>query len=155
MQVKKAFTLVELMVAMGIIGILVTLSLLGITIVQRSQRDVQRKASLSSLNLEMVEYYTENRTYPNNITLAQNSITIGDRTVTLSGPSVPCSAGEAGPDRVSSTVCTVYCYQLTTGSTYKLGINLEAGGWGTTNRAGNQVGNAGICNDAQAIFRPN
>jgi prepilin-type N-terminal cleavage/methylation domain-containing protein len=155
MQGKKAFTLIELMVAMGVIGILVTLSLAGITLAQRSQRDTQRKSALYSSNLQMIDYFTKNQTYPDTITLSKTSITFGGVSVPLSGPASPCTVAEAGGERVSSGGCTVYCYLRSSPSQYRIGINLETGGWIPNQNSGSQLGNSGACNDAQARFVPN
>lgn len=142
-QKKSAFTLIELMVAMGIIGVLVTLSLLGITIVQRSLRDTQRRDSLNSVRLGIEGYYTSNTTYPSdamvNIATGGASMIIGTGSVALNGPATACPAAytpSSSTEGVGDASCAIYCYAPTTNNTsYELGVYLE-GGW-------TQLGNAG------------
>lgn len=153
MQAKYAFTLLELVVAMAIIATLLALSIFGIQAVQRSQRDTERRTSLQSVNLELANYYGENQSYPNSISLTKTTISFGNKIVQLKGAAVACSTGEAGADRKSQTTCTVYCY-LGNSSAYRLGVNLEGNGWGS-GQSSQQLGPAGACTDAQAVFAPN
>lgn len=131
---KNAFTLIELMVAMGIIGVLVTLSLLGITIVQRSLRDTQRRDAASAVRLAIESHYTGAAVYPTSLTAGAGgtSLTAGNGgVVTLSGPARGCT----GVNPVSAD-CTIYCYaSAAPNSTYAFGVQLEGG---TT-----QLGNSG------------
>ena len=53
---KSAFTLVELMVAMAIIGVLLGLAIFGVTAAQRAQRDTERKAALQDVNIGIQDY---------------------------------------------------------------------------------------------------
>ena len=154
MQMKKAFTLLELVVAMAIIATLLGLSLFGIQAVQRSQRDTERRASLKTINIELANYYAEYRAYPTSLTVTKTSINFGTKSVPLSGVAKACTSGEAGADRKSNGICTVYCY-LGTSTTYRLGVNLESNGWGTTASTSQQLGPNGVCWDAQAVFAAN
>lgn len=131
-QNAKGFTLVELIVVMAIIAVLVTLSVLGITTVQRSARDTARIETLSAINLEIENYNGNNGSYPTTMTLnASNTLmTIGGsntNTVTLSGAAiadVATTTGTAGTG--TSQTKTDYCYKGYT-STYSLGAMLESG----------------------------
>lgn len=59
MQTKsKAFTLVELLVAMAIIGIILGLALFGISAAQRNARDTQRRAAIQDINAGIADLYT-------------------------------------------------------------------------------------------------
>lgn len=150
MQTKKAFTLLELVVAMAIIATLLGLSLFGIQAVQRSQRDTERRAALQSVNLELANYYSENATYPSDtvFTVAASSITFGGKTIPLKGAAVACASGVTA----STNGCTVYCYDgpAAAGSSYKLGVNLEGNAWGSVSTA-QQLGNdtSAICNSPE------
>ncbi|MEI7578766.1 MAG: type II secretion system protein [bacterium] len=66
MHKKKlaAFTLVELLVAMAIIGVLLGLTLFGISAAQRNARDSARKAALQDVNAGIQDYYTKQGSYP-------------------------------------------------------------------------------------------
>lgn len=54
----KGFTLVELLVAMAIIGIILGLALFGISAAQRNARDTERKAALQDINAGAADFYT-------------------------------------------------------------------------------------------------
>lgn len=141
MQIKKAFTLLELVVAMAIIATLLGLSLFGIQAVQRSQRDTERRAALQSINLELTNHYSENATYPTDtaFTVSANAVTFGSKNIPLKGAATACTTGS-----VSTNACTVYCYDgpSTTGSSYKLGVYLEgSSGFGTATSNSQQLGN--------------
>lgn len=61
---RKAFTIVELLVVMAVIGILISLAVVGIQALQRSQRETTRLNDISNLNGKLTEYYTKYRVYP-------------------------------------------------------------------------------------------
>lgn len=145
MQNKKGFTLLELIVAMAIIAVLMGLSLFGIQSVQRSQRDTERRAALSNVNLEVAAYYGDNGTYPAvTFDVATSTAKIGTganaKTVSLKGAAKVAAAGAT----VSDTTGTIYCY-VNNNTTYQLGVYLEgSGSWGSTGTA-QQLGNGGAC----------
>lgn len=56
MRAKKGFTLVELVVAMAIIGILIALGLAGFAIARRSARNTARKKASDELYLALEDY---------------------------------------------------------------------------------------------------
>jgi prepilin-type N-terminal cleavage/methylation domain-containing protein len=56
---KSAFTLVELMVALAIIGVLLGLAIYGVSTAQQQQRNTERKAALQDINLG-IQKYSEN-----------------------------------------------------------------------------------------------
>ncbi len=142
---KNAFTLIELMVAMGIIGVLVTLSLLGITIVQRSLRDTQRRDSVNAVRLAVEGHYTNNSVYPDiEIQVGGNAMLVGNEEVELNGPGKACPSGTSVADAQSDSSCSIYCYD-TDGNTYSLGVMVEGG-------TITQVGNSG---DDCSLTTPN
>lgn len=63
-NMKKAFTIVELLVVMAVIGILISLAVVGIQAVQRSQRETTRLNDIRNLEAKLAEYYTKYRVYP-------------------------------------------------------------------------------------------
>lgn len=74
---KKAFTLVELLVAMAIIGVLVGLAIFGISTAQRAQRDTERKTALQDIHLGIQSFYETHGVYPSTATFTESSITLG------------------------------------------------------------------------------
>jgi prepilin-type N-terminal cleavage/methylation domain-containing protein len=118
---RKAFTLIELMVAMGIAAVLITLSIIGIGIVQRSLRNTQRRDALNSVNLAVNSHYADNGAYPSSVTFdsVTDTAIVGSQTINL--------AGHLNPATQTSNAQTQYCYGVV-GVTYQLGVRLEGGG---------------------------
>lgn len=131
-KTEKAFTLLELIVAMAVIAVLMGLSLYGIQTLQRNQRDTERRSAVSNINLEITSYYSDFGSYPTSLTLqvATKTATIGSgataRIVPLKGAAVPL-ASVGNP--VSTNSGSIYCYSSTSGSSYAIGVNLEGTGW--------------------------
>jgi prepilin-type N-terminal cleavage/methylation domain-containing protein len=62
---QSGFTLIELMVAVAIIGVLMAAGLVSFSIVQKSARDSRRKADVRALATAAEEYYfSGNASYP-------------------------------------------------------------------------------------------
>lgn len=137
MQKKNGFTLLELIVAMAIIAVLMGLSLFGIQSVQRSQRDTERRAALSNINLEVAAYYGDNGSYPTvTFNVTNSTVTIGSKTLSLKGAAKIIKPGP------SNTTGTTYCYTGAGQATYQLGVYLEGTeSWGAVGTA-QQLGNA-------------
>lgn len=64
MNMKKGFTIVELLVVMAIIGLLTALLLIGIPALQRTTRNTARANDLSGIKGQMEVYYGRYRNYP-------------------------------------------------------------------------------------------
>ncbi len=139
MQNKKGFTLLELIVAMAIIAVLMGLSLFGIQSVQRSQRDTERRAALSNINLEVAAYYGDNGSYPTvTFNVTNSTVTVGSKTLTLKGAAKIIKPAGG----VSNETGTTYCYTGAASSTYQLGVYLEGpANWGSVGTA-QQLGNS-------------
>ncbi|MCA9386660.1 type II secretion system protein [Candidatus Dojkabacteria bacterium] len=126
---KKGFTLIELMIAMFIIGVLIALSVFAIQLVQSSVRNTQRIDVLNTANLWFSSYHIDNRTYPaqSEIDLTPDAITYTKGGVTE--VIVELSGATSGANS-TSTSSTRYCYQQTggvSGATFKLALELENG----------------------------
>ncbi len=65
MKRKNGFTLLELLVVIGIIGILLSLITVSFTSAQKQGRDARRKQDLAAIQNAMEQYYSQNSfTYP-------------------------------------------------------------------------------------------
>jgi prepilin-type N-terminal cleavage/methylation domain-containing protein len=140
---KKGFTLLELIVAMAIVAILIGLSILGISTVQRNGRDAERRSALEAISLEVASSYAADASYPSAITItgsAPNQVAnIGTKTIPLKGAAQSLSSGST-----STASGSRYCYtRINNGSSYQLGVNLESGVWF---QLGNDTGSCGIAN---------
>lgn len=61
---RKAFTLIELLVVISIIGILVSISVVGWVSVSKRGRDSTRKSDLARIKQVLQQQYSDTRTYP-------------------------------------------------------------------------------------------
>lgn len=61
---KKGFTLIELLVVVAIIGLLATLSILGLNSARIQARDAKRKADISQIQKALEMYYNDYGKYP-------------------------------------------------------------------------------------------
>jgi len=86
---NKGFTLLELLVVLAIIGVLVSLAVAGIRIVQQVNRDTQRKVLARDIQLILESYSEKYNQYPNVLTLEsatdRTNITAGSGTTAESG----------------------------------------------------------------------
>ncbi len=129
MKKKKGFTLIEIMIAMFIIGVLVVLSVVAIQIVQRSVRNSQRSDAINAANLWITRYNGDNQRYPseNSITFESDGMKFTSGTeeelvVELNGATAPANNTDSNGTR--------YCYLtegIGGGSTFKLAAELEGG----------------------------
>lgn len=60
----RGFTLIEVMVIVAIIGILVTIAVVGMSMYQGQARDSQRAANATAISEALEKYYLENGEYP-------------------------------------------------------------------------------------------
>lgn len=64
---EKGFTLLELLVAMAIIGVLIALAIFGIIAAQRTSRETQRRNALEDINIGIQQFYDRYNKYPNSV----------------------------------------------------------------------------------------
>ncbi len=64
---KKGFTLIEILVAIAIIGILATMLLANFQGIRARARDAQRKRDLNELRTALRLFYNDNQSYPLNV----------------------------------------------------------------------------------------
>lgn len=127
---KKGFTLIELMVVMGIIALLSGMAIFGIQLAQRSARDSDRRNIVdNSFKLAVEDYNIRFETFPANadVVFAADQITLVEpgsatvfETIPLDGSSTYATATDSGN--------TEYCYaQVDAGGGYEFGATLENG----------------------------
>jgi prepilin-type N-terminal cleavage/methylation domain-containing protein len=146
----KAFTLVELLVAMAIIGILLGLAIFGISAAQRNSRDTERRTALSDINAGIADYFNITGGFPVSIDLVAAPAggnatakfpsgctvgTVGCVVVPLKAAAAPATpvanlsaaqySAAATPPQASSAN-SFYCFK-TVSDGYALSVRLESG----------------------------
>jgi len=118
---KLGFTLLELLVVIGIIGVLVSLGVSSYSTAQKKARDSRRKSDLKTIQACMEQYYayTDNFKYP-----------VIEPSDNFQGP---ISCGETTLDEISDPLDDApYLYVLTNtdenGTGYTITATLESGG---------------------------
>ena len=129
---KKAFTLVELLVAMAIIAILLGLSVVGITIVQQNARDTQRRAKVSDMEIAITGQLVSQQNLPYSFKTAVNlantetAVYVSPNlTIQLTG-SLRREKNGAEFTMDTNSSRTDYCYNIE-GNLYVIGVALEGG----------------------------
>ena len=123
---KKAFSLVELLIAMAIIAILLGLIAFGVLIVQRSTRDTQRKSVLKDIDIALNSLIVSNQTLPTSFSAVQiSTIAIGGNAIPLPG-SLSRQSSDSVASADTSNGVTDYCYGASA-NTFVLGVELEDG----------------------------
>jgi len=62
--VKKGFTIVELLVAIVVIGILITITIASYTSIQARARDSERDSDITQVKIALEKYHAEKSMYP-------------------------------------------------------------------------------------------
>lgn len=110
---STGFTLLEMLVVIGIIAILVTLGFSSYSTVQKSARDAKRKSDLEQIRAALEMYSTNNNTYP---------VGAWDNLSSLISPVTYLQSLPADPKNPTYTY-----YYSSSGSDYVLGTYLETG----------------------------
>ncbi len=112
---RKAFTLIEMLIVVAIIGILASAIMVGLGPAQQKGRDARRESDLRQIQNALELYYSKNGYYP----YSGNGFG-SDIAITLENAGIGVSSGVpgTGPDGKS------YCY-ASDGSNYILGATLE------------------------------
>ncbi len=136
MKTKKGFSLVELLVAMAIIAVLISIAAFGISIVQRNARNTQRRKELDNLRLTITEVEMNSQSVLSGIS-GSNTITVstskGSSTYNVSSAfstvtvAAPCSLTT---EEASSTAIYL-CYNSAT-TPRTIGTRLEGTTMGYT-----------------------
>jgi len=133
---KRAFTLLELIIAMAIIAVLMGLGVFAITKAQVSSRDSQRVSALNDVSVAIEQIYQNYGTYPSAYTLKKAVNGTGSITFTVpnapAGSTVPTVSlkGPAAPAATTSNGTTSSATQFCVGvdptyATYVIGVQTE------------------------------
>lgn len=68
MQKLAGFTLIEILVAITIMGVIFGVIITSSTAVQRFARDTQRQSDLKAIQSALQHYYADNNSYPDSLT---------------------------------------------------------------------------------------
>jgi prepilin-type N-terminal cleavage/methylation domain-containing protein len=127
----KAFSLVELLVAMAIIAVLLGLVGYGISVAQRNSRDTQRRQTVNDIKLGLEDYLIREYFYPDNPD-QQLCNGVENLVIKLRGDRQPIEIAVSGPTKASDETTvrsTRYCYRPDDEGGYFLGALLENGEW--------------------------
>src|SRR3989344_2054310 len=122
---QKGFTLLELLVVIGIIGLLASIIVVNLTGARRRARDTKRIADLRTMQTAAEDYYGKNGAYPTTI---QGMVTGGQLPLWPLDPLAPSGTTCTG----NSNICYYYAYYTPAGAlgpqSYHIGTSLEENG---------------------------
>ncbi len=126
----KGFTLIEILIFMGVAAVLLLLSFQGIAILQRNSRDSERTNIGGQMDTLLNKYRRDNLKYPNNlnVTFQQTLFQINGLVENIPLEGFLKSATQTNADG------TNYLYNFISSSEYQLCVRLESGaykGFGT------------------------
>jgi type II secretory pathway pseudopilin PulG len=131
---KKAFSLVEILIYMGIAAVMISLGFVGITIAQRAARDEERKLVVQEIRSTVDTYFRSTAAYPvESVSLLweTDQVTIGEKSVALLG-----FKGYSNSATDSSRTRYVY---LKDRSGYMICVKLESGDWFRSGNGGDDL----------------
>ena len=70
---KTGFTLIELLIVMAIVGILVSIAIVGLEGAQMSSRNAIRESAISAISKDLQSYFNQNHYYPSDILFSNDS----------------------------------------------------------------------------------
>lgn len=133
---QRAFTLIEILVVVTIIGLLITTAAVTYTQFIRQSRDSKRKADLENIRGALELYKSENNTYPTNL----NSLTSSTLRLMNTVPKDPKDPSYSYRYQAEPAGCVLNC------SDYILGALLEGGGSSCTTPPTAQCVTGTACN---------
>lgn len=130
---KTAFSLIELLVSMAIIGVLLGLVGFGIATAQQNARDSQRRQTLSDIAIAVEDFRLKYGVLPAGIALDGTDIVLGNNAGgagILENYDIDLTTGPTAfaSNRITTANSTGYCYGLVEdGVGYELAVLLESG----------------------------
>lgn len=121
---SKAFSLIELMVAMGIMALLMALGFVGITALQRDTRDNDRNIVLGKISAEINKYERKNLKVP------KKTEVVFDTTLKIANQSIstiPLNGHLSSTTSGTNSTRTRYYYTDVGTSSFQLCALLESG----------------------------
>lgn len=146
---KKGFTLIELLVVISIIGILVAVSIFGLSGARESSRDARRKSDLELVRSGLELYKADCNTYPASLPAAGSALVGTGTPSTCAVANTYISAMPADPIASSR-----YYRYLVVGSGYYLCSALEQQGLSTTTICGSPTSICGGSGCNYSISNP-
>ena len=126
---SKGFTLLELLVVIGIIGLLASIVVVNLTGARKKARDIKRVADIKTIQTALESYYGKNGKYPTKI-----QDLVGATAELPSRPKDPIvSAATDCTGATNSDACYFYAYFSPKGAgkppqSYHIGTSLEESG---------------------------
>ena len=115
---KKAFTLIEILVVVTIIGLLTAIGSTSYTQFNKQARDTKRKTDLENIRMALEAYRSNNSYYPSNLSTLTAS---GDQYMTtLPTDPLASSQGYVYQYSPSPSGCTTACSDYTLGAIIEL-----------------------------------
>jgi len=139
---KNAFTLIELLVVISIIGILVAVSIFGLSGARESSRDARRKSDLETIRSGLEMYKADCGSYPVSLTFgSQLTGTEDEEDNVCSSSNIYISEIPADP----LAVARVYRYS-SDGDVYSICASLERGEGSVSCGGSSNCGTGATCN---------
>lgn len=121
MKSTRGFSLMEILIAVSILGILTTIGISGFSAISRGGRDALRKSDLEQMRSALEIYKSDNGQYP-----PESTACVATLSTTYIKPY---------PDDPKDPLFT-YCYQRVSNLTYVICAHLENGDLATDNCGG-------------------
>ncbi|HEY4477132.1 MAG TPA: type II secretion system protein [Candidatus Paceibacterota bacterium] len=123
---EKAFTLIELLFVLAIIGVLVTIIFAGLNIARMNNRDAKRLSDIRTIHGALFDYFETNKTFPiaSNTCDPANNQFFGLEALVTAGSISVLPRDPAGG---ANGVCYAYATPTNAGTqfTFHLGASLE------------------------------
>src|SRR5690606_31734057 len=93
MKSQKGFTVLELLIIIGMIGLLVGLALVGLNNARQKSRDDSRVSNVQLVQIALEEFKSICRNYPNNLDTSANNCLLASATFADFLPAIPQNPG--------------------------------------------------------------
>ncbi len=133
MNKQKGFTILEMVVVIGIIAIIATIGLSSYTSVQKKAKDSRRMADVELIRAAVEQYRSNNNAYPPAVPYPSGNTGICDPTGCASG--IYLQKLPVDPDKTQ-----VYVYQYINSADYSVCALLYSGGTSSSGDCGTAAG---------------